>query len=201
MKNPSHNFGSPPADSAHFSLGYLNVAFVFSVPGRAEAVQQKPIFDITGRHLDMALKSHLAPAMPAIFPSSDRYDYRITNAHALPLAHALGDARTQAADAEIRLPANIERVRDELIGCRLVVLCGDKAKLLKKHLSDYAVVSAGHLSMTGLNSRWPDRKQLAANPNWMTLSGDERTAERIACWARDVAGQVGTVLGVSVAQN
>ena len=113
----------------------------------------------------------------------------------------MGDARTEADDAEIRLPANIARVRDELIGCRLVVLCGDKAKLLKKHLTDFAVVSAGHLSMTGLNRRWPDRKQLAANPNWTTLSTDERTAQRISCWARDVAGQVSIVLGVAAANN
>jgi hypothetical protein len=197
MKIPSKNFDSPSATSAHFWPGYLDVAFVFSAPGRAEADQQKPIFDLTGRHLDLALKRHLAPALPTIFPSRDRYDYRITNAHALPLAHALGDARTEADDAEIR----IERVRDELIGCRLVVLCGDKAKLLKKHLSDFAVVSAGHLSMTGLNRRWPDRKQLAANPNWTMLSTDQRTAERISCWARDVAGQVSIVLGVAASDD
>lgn len=200
MNSPA-NSSDLPVESAHFWPGYLDVAFIFSAPGSAEARELKPIADITGRHLDSALKRHLSPALPSFFPSIDRYDYRITNAHALPLALARGDARTEADDAEIRLPANIERVRDELIGCRLVVLCGDKAKLLKKHLSDFAVVSAGHLSMTGLNSRWPDRKQLAANRNWMTLSGDERTAERISCWARDVAGQVETVLGVSAAHN
>lgn len=196
MNIPSNTLGFPTPASVHFWHGHLDVAFVFSAPGRAEAHQKKPIFDITGHHLDWALTRHLAPALPTIFQSMDRYDYRITNAHVLPLALALGDVRTEADDAAIRSPANIARVRDELTGCRLVVLCGDKAKLLKKHLGGFAVVSAGHLSMTGLNSRWPNRKLLADDPRWAALSGEERTAERISFWARDVTDQASIVLGI-----
>lgn len=131
MQIPPNKIEFPPPVSAHFWPGRLDVAFVFAAPGSAEAHQLKPIFDITGRHLDLALARHLAPALPTVFPSIDRYSYRITNAHALPLARALGDKRTEADDANIRLPANIERVRNERLGCRLVVLCGDKAKLQK----------------------------------------------------------------------
>lgn len=181
-----------PADappSAHFWPGRLDVAFVYSAPGSFEAHHLKPIFDVTGEHLDLALLHHLAPALPSVFPSIDRYDYRITNAHAAPLAHALGDGRTEAGNAVIRLTSNVERVRHELAGCRLVVLCGKKAHLLRKHLADFPLVLAGHTSMNGLNSRWPARKQRAQVPHWDAMSGAQRTASRIALWALDVEDQ------------
>lgn len=197
MQNPSNNLRLPQSPSAYYWPGSLDVAFVFSAPGSAEAHQVKPIFDITGRHLDMVLERHLSLALPTVFSSGDRYSYRITNARSLPLARAFGDVRTEADDAEIQLASNMKRVRDELLGCRLVVLCGDKAKLLKKNLSSFSVVSAGHLSMTGLNRRWPERKQ--PDPHWATLTGEERTAVRIALWARDVATQTSKVLGVGAA--
>ncbi|MFC0134364.1 hypothetical protein [Massilia eurypsychrophila] len=147
----------PPASSAHFWFGSLDVAFVFSAPGSFEACHLKPIFDVTGEHLQVALSRHLVPALPTVFPSAERYDYRISNAHSSPLAKARGDRRTEAGDSTIKLPSNVERVRDDLAGCRLVVLCGKKAQRLQTQLADFPLILAGHTSMNGLNSSWPGK--------------------------------------------
>lgn len=74
------------------------------------------------------------------------------------------------------------------------MLCGNKAHLLRKHLADFSLVLAGHTSMNGLNSRWPDRKQKAVDPDWDALSGAERTARRIELWALHVQAQTGALL-------
>lgn len=178
------------SQSAHFWPGWLDVGFVLSAPGTFEASRLKPAFGVTGAHLDLALTRHLVPALPGVFPSAHRYDYRITNAYASPLSHARGDGRTEADDADIRIQTNADRVRDELAGCRLVVLCGAKAALLKYQLPDLAVVVAGHTSMSGLNSRWQNTRQREHDQSWDAKSGDERTAGRIALWAHDVETQV-----------
>lgn len=117
--------------SNYFWLGSLDVGFVFSAPGTHEADQLVPLAGATGVHLDMALNRHLMPALPEAFPTGNRYDYRITNAHITPLSHALGHGRTEANDGVIRTLTNADRVRAELAGCRLVILCGAKAQLLK----------------------------------------------------------------------
>lgn len=172
----------------HFWPGWLDVAFVFSAPGTFEADWGKPVAGVTGEHLDLALVQ-LASALPEIFPSAQRYDYRITNAYPAPLSHARGDARTEAAGAAITARANVARVREELHGCRLVVLCGNKAGLLRQNLRDVHVLVAGHTSMNGLNARWPDRKRRLVDPAWDSKSGAQRTTDRIALWARDVECQ------------
>lgn len=173
----------------HFWPGWLDVAFVFSAPGTFEADRGKPVAGATGEHLDLALVQ-LASALPEIFPSAHRYDYPITNAYPAPLSHARGDERTEAAGAAITAPDNIARVREELHECRLIVLCGNKAGLLGKYLREGHVLVAGHTSMNGLNTRWPDRKRRLVDLAWDSKSGAQRTTDRIALWARDVECQV-----------
>lgn len=184
----------PSGSVVHFWPGHLDVAFVYSAPGKFEADAGRPIAKLTGRHLEAALARHLAPALPSVFASADRYAYRITNAHTRPLARAYGDANTEASDADIRLASNVARVQAELAGCRLVVLCGAKAQLLSKHLVDYPLVLAGHTSVSGLNTRWPNEMLVVANQAWDAMSGPERTAGRIALWAADVERQIRALL-------
>lgn len=181
MKNPLS-----PHKTAHYWHGRLPVAFVFSAPGSFEAANGKPIFDRTGDHLTAALERHLAPALPSIFPSIDRYDYRITNAYSKPLAKALGDTRTEARKVEIRDPANIDRVITELRDCSLVVLCGKRPGWLKEEIHGFKLVLASHISMSGLNKRWPDAVQLETDLDWMSRSGADKTYIRIEQWADDV---------------
>jgi hypothetical protein len=179
---------------AHFWQGSLQVAFVFSAPGTWEAHQLKPVFDVTGKHLDMALGCHLTQALPSVFASCDRYDYRITNASAIPVSLALGHGKTEAARSEVMKEANRDRVRAELVGCQLVVLCGKRAHLLEKHLTGFPLVLVGHISMSGLNMGWSHDSQLALDPDWSEKTGKQRTAVRIAHWARNVEDQVRVLL-------
>lgn len=178
-----HSSDSP---TVHFWRGTLNVGFILSAPGTFEAKECKPAFGVTGTHLDRALKI-LKSELPTIFLSTDRYEYRITNAYSKPLSIARGDSRTEAPNTSISNHINVERLRDELNGCRLVVLCGDKAHLLKKYLSDFPLVIASHTSSAGLNSRWPKNR---LGDGWAAKMPSERTNERIRRWASEVNDQV-----------
>lgn len=177
----------------HYWHGALPVAFLLSVPGSAEADQLRPVAGVTGRNLGQAL-AHLVATLPAAFPTKDRYAYRISNAWAAPLSKALGHAHTEATRAQILPPENVARVRADLAGIALVVLCGDRAQYLEAQLADFALVRAAHTSINGLNSTWPSAERAMFDPGWMARKPSQRTAARLALWAEDVARQVAALL-------
>ena len=141
--------------SAHFCRGHIPVAFVFSAPGDKEVRSRKPIAGDTGANLQSAL-IHLHSAQPTLFPSLHRYDYRITNAFSEPIAVALGHRASEANDSQIRDPANVLRVLRELDGCNLVVLVGNKARVLAQAIreSGSTVVEVPHVGNKGLNAKF-----------------------------------------------
>ncbi len=147
--------------SPHFCTGHIPVAFVFSAPGEKEVRDGKPVAGDTGSNLESALL-HLHSARPALFPSVHRYDYRITNAFSAPIATALGHGASEASDTKIKDPGNVRRVLREVEGCDLVVLSGNKARLLAKAIrtSGKPVVEVPHVGNRGLNGRFdvPDLK-------------------------------------------
>jgi uracil-DNA glycosylase len=175
--------------SPHFCRGYIDVAFVFSAPGEKEMRDGKPVAGETGRNLELAL-GHLQFAQPTRFPSCHRYDYRITNAISQPLAVALGHPTSEARDTEIQAPGNVQRVLRELEGCSLVVLGGNKARLLARDIgeSGKTVVEVPHVGNRGLNVFMvPDGLKLA--------SPLDRRRHRVQLWAdavlRAIAGEDG----------
>jgi uracil-DNA glycosylase len=127
----------------------------------------------------------LTQARPEAFPSPARYDYRITNAFAPALARSLGDKRTEATGREILDPANVTRVRQELEGMQLVVLCGNRAAYLREELykSGRNVIQCSHTSNQGLNSRHNSAVLRASTPN-------ERRKRRIHSWAMSLLLQL-----------
>jgi uracil-DNA glycosylase len=138
--------------SPHFCRGHFPVAFVFSAPGEKEMRAGKPVAGETGKNLQSAL-IRLNSAQPGRFPSLDRYDYRITNAISTPMAVALGDSASEALDTEIRADPNVQRVLQEVEGCSLVVLSGNKAKVLARamQVTGTPVVEVPHVGNKGLN--------------------------------------------------
>lgn len=164
--------------SAHFCEGHLDVAFVFSTPGAEELRAGRPVAGATGENLSMALP-HLRAARPDLFPSLERYGYRITNAWPIPTAVALGHPTSEASDSEIQESRNARRVDDELAGCRLAILSGEKAKLLTHALtlSERSVVGVPHVGNQGLATY-----RLFA-PSHTPLA---RRQERVRLWAEDV---------------
>lgn len=170
-----------PAPSAHYNRGRHPVAFVFSTPGARELAAVRPVAGVTGENLDFAL-GYLHSADPRRFPSTDRYAYRITNAHTKPLAASLGHAASEATPAEILAPDNVARVRAELAGCVVVVLCGLRAQLLAAALASPGRV-VGRASHTG------NRALVAKYHGPAFAAGTDGRARRILRarqWARDV---------------
>ena len=176
----------PACTEPHYNQGTLSVAFVFSVPGTREALAAQPIAGKTGEHLTKALQD-LKRHLPQIFQSTVAYEYRITNAYGVPTSIALGHARTEVPNNFISAPTNVARVRDELVDCQLVLLCGDKAQLLAPFLGDHLLVHTGHTSASGLNSRWPNK---LLDKKWLQRTSADRTGERIRMWSEQVRQQV-----------
>lgn len=178
---PETGAGPQEPSSAHLCKGHIPVAFVFSAPGEEEQREGRPVAGDTGTNLESALV-HLHSAQPALFPSRHRYDYRITNAWPEPLAIASGHRASEARDTEIREPRNVRRVLRELVGCNLVVLSGNKARLLAHPLreSGRTVVEVPHVGNKGLNGTFktPARLRLA--------SSFARREHRVQLWATAV---------------
>ena len=167
--------------SAHYCKGSLPVAFVFSVPGRKEELEGKPVVGATGNNLDFALAA-LHGAKPQLFKSQNRYSYRITNAYDDPTYKAK-NGFTERSKNEILYPGNVERVVNELKGCEIVVLCGRRAQLLKNEIEKVAVhrvISMWHTSSRALFVKYneSDVRQLPTSPM--------RTKRRAELWASEL---------------
>ncbi len=170
--------------TAHYCPGVpgVRVAFLFSAPGRLEEEKSAPVAGVTGANLDAAL-AWLRGVEPALFPSGNRYDYRVTNAFAEVLYEGK-HGRTEASRAEVLAPANVARVLRELDGVEAVVLCGGKACLLKPALeaAGLIVVEACHCGNRGLVGRYrSSRPELSA-----LASSKERSRKRAELWGADV---------------
>jgi hypothetical protein len=141
--------------SPHFCRGDIPVAFLFSAPGDEERGQGRPVAGDTGTNLELALR-HLHSALPMLFRLVHRYDYRITNAWPEPIAVALGNRASEGSDAQIRDPDNVHRVLQELEACNLVILSGNKARLLAEVIgaSGRQYVEVPHVGNKGLNGSY-----------------------------------------------
>jgi hypothetical protein len=169
------------ASSPHFCRGDIAVAFVFSAPGDEERRQGRPVAGDTGANLELAL-GHLHSALPLLFRSAHRYDYRITNAWPEPIAVALGHRGSEGYDIQIRNPHNVQRVLQELEGCNLVILSGNKARLLAEAVkgSGRRYVKVPHVGNKGLNGKYAVPADLAS------ASPAVRREYRVRHWADDV---------------
>lgn len=176
---------SPPIDlvahTAHHWQGQLPVAFVFSVPGSYEKSAGRPVAGATGENLSFALE-HLHSELSAVFPSTDRYAYRITNAYAKPIAKSLGDASSQARDLQVQAPNNIARVLRDLDGCAFVILCGLKAQLLADSIRQdgRTVACSWHTSNQALSNKFSS-VEVAKLPDAYA-----RRRLRAKLWAREL---------------
>jgi hypothetical protein len=167
--------------SPHYNKGRLAVAFVFSAPGARELADEKPIAGEAGKNLDFALE-YLHAVRPSEFESTDRYDYRITNAFAKPLARSIGNGTSEAKPTQVLEPGNVARVLKELRGCRLVVLCGRRAQLLSQAISQSGrkVLHACHIGNRALITTYKGAKGTAA------ASPRERRQLRAKLWAKEL---------------
>lgn len=171
--------------SSHYNHGYLPLAFVFSVPGAVESNEHRPVSGATGENLSIAL-TYLHSWVPHLFESLDRYAYRITNTYVYPIAKSLGYKYSEARKADVVSFENIDRVRQDIVGCSVVVLCGLRAQLLSPYISTtgIATINAWHTSNQALSKKY-NTLEIKGIPN-ATL----RRNNRSRLWAKDLANLV-----------
>ncbi|TAN14605.1 MAG: hypothetical protein EPN35_14900 [Rhodanobacter sp.] len=169
----------------HLCPGKLHTAFVFSVPGRHEEKGSQPVAGATGTNLNNAL-AILHVRRPDLFESSEKYDYRITNAYHKPIWPKQNNGRSEATADEIKGPSNRDRVVRELEDCTLIVWCGKKAqhveRLVANRLARKIHIEVPHLSPRALWS-------LKVPPGSPSLEGATVYEARIELWVARVLEQ------------
>ena len=172
-------------NGAHFNEGTRkDIAFVFSVPGRFEFYNNKPVVGETGVHLeeiiDMLnmLDNHNVKGVSKI----KRYDFRITNSYPVPMY----GTKSEPNKDDIINDENIKRLLLELEDISgAIVLFGRKAQYIEsvlkkeKKLENVVFICERHLSLRSLNSIDKDISGKA-----ITKGNNENTRKRlevIAC--------------------
>ena len=140
----------------YYNKGIKNdIAFVFSVPGKLELYNNRPVVGETG----VLLEDLMFLLKDEIFKDIDknkrtnRYDYRITNSFNQPTFKAK-DNRTEASKTEIEEKNNIERLRNELIDItNYIFVFGDKAKIAIENLKGLKakLIFVRHLGLMSVN--------------------------------------------------
>ena len=172
----------------HFCPGLSNttVAFIFSAPGRREAEEGVPVAGITGKNLDAALKI-LHRESPALFPSTSRYEFRISNAY-VGVLHKNKDGRTEGTKREILDDGNIARVLKDIAGVKVVILCGLKPGYLRDRITNagFYTAIACHCGNRGLSQTFQN-----SHPSLKGIKNStERTSKRTELWAHDILRQL-----------
>ena len=143
--------------------GVSSVAFMFACPGHKEELAGRVVAGATGKNLDILLSIFMHSEhkeIRALFPSSNRYDYLITNASDIIHYPSL-DGTSLPSLKEYSCDSNIERLYSELSGIDYVIAFGQQAKNAARRVeSMYGpfdgklplfICSAPHLSFLSLN--------------------------------------------------
>lgn len=140
----------------HIERGTCRMAAaVFSAPGRHEQAAGRPAAAGTGANLTLLGASLAGQGVPLL---ARRGEFTITNAWPR-VEHQEATGRSEATDAEILQPDNLERLAGEVGAVTDSIFCfGDKAHLAVAELArqgrlqpDCRVVGVRHLSMRSLN--------------------------------------------------
>ena len=140
------------------------VGFIFACPGQKEQAAQKVVSGSTGNNLNLLISSLSGTSNSSVrllFPTTDRYDYLITNASEI-IHYPAHDGRSLPTRKEYMTERNIERLCDELKNLRLVIAFGVQAKEVAQAVekaykekgveqSPHFITSLPHLSFLSLN--------------------------------------------------
>jgi hypothetical protein len=151
--------------------------FVFICPGRFEASRGYPCAAGTGANLARVLVT-LNERLPALFPSSARDRYVITNSWEKVEYPALTQRSVPTLE-EVLAAANLERLAAEIAPLQTVVACGAHAHAAVRALADRGAIRARlafgrHLSQRAINM----------------IPGASDTPGRIGVWCDGVIAQL-----------
>jgi uracil-DNA glycosylase len=145
------------ANCPHFNKGkLLQVALIFSAPGRAEKECGRPVSGQTGKNLTILLDKLKSGGY---FTEYDCiYDFRITNA-IKTIEFNKETGRTEATKKEICKQQNIDRLYEEIKDIKGFIICfGEKAGIAiaalkeKYELPNVKIIKTRHLGLQSLNS-------------------------------------------------
>lgn len=140
------------------------VAFMFACPGQKEQQAGKVVAGVTGKNLNKLLEilsKSEDEKIRALFPSTDRYDYLITNSSD-KIHYPAYDSTSLPKKSEYSDDANLNRLYNELDHIEYVIAFGAQAKDVSK-LIEYKyelrevsprpkfITSLPHLSLLSLN--------------------------------------------------
>lgn len=144
--------------------GTSHVAFMFACPGQKEEKAGKVVAGTTGKNLNLllsVLSSSENERIRGLFPSSDRYDYLITNSS--DIIHYLAlDGTSLPSKNEYSDDANLNRIYHEVENSKYVIAFGNQAKetaklvAMKYNMREVSpkpifITSLPHLSLLALN--------------------------------------------------
>ncbi len=178
------------------------VAFMFACPGQKEQEAGRVVAGATGKNLNTLL-SILAESenekVRALFPSTDRYDYLITNSSDTVHYPAL-DKTSLPSKSEYSDDANLNRLYRELDHVKYVIAFGAQAKDVSR-LVEYKyqlrevtprptfITSLPHLSLLALNQISED-----INGNHIERGDKEATRKRLTVVAKMLTDNIEDLL-------
>ena len=115
-----------------------------------------------------------------IFPSTNRYYYRITNSSSKVFYARKDNGKTEDNPKNIKRLDNINRILDEIDGCRIIILCGARAHEIKDSIKDKIVVLTYHFGNRWMGNKYPNSEFS------IRLSSEERNKERMIRCAKEI---------------
>ena len=166
----------------------IKTAFIFACPGQEEEKSGRLVNGQTGKNLD-AMLGYLKAEMPELFPSVDRYDYRITNSSE-SVHYMAFDGRTEPSRKEIKSPENLERLASDISGYDVIITFGNSAAFaaekIKGRFPDVRFLYSRHLSFLSLNSGI--KTDIDGNP--IQRGAPDSTAKRLEVAADEILRQL-----------
>lgn len=137
------------------------IALMGACPGAQEEEQGRPFIGDAGTHLAAMIRI-INAISPAKFPSEDRDDYTLLNAHPVPRyeGRAGYDGNTEPTRPEVMCDVNIVRLNQQLRQSRInrILLAGTRPQWLAERLVlDFPrieVFVCGHPSSSAWNRRY-----------------------------------------------
>ena len=157
----------------------IRTCIMLSAPGRHEEDAGLPAAGATGTNLNTLLEQ-LHTHRPDLFPTTNKSDYAIINAHP-EIEYPGKTGRSEAALNELRSPKNLERLERLLEPHDLVLALGAKAR---------AACEASRVDAVVLRGIHPGNQAINLTYKSSASTGPARRCDRIHQFALDLLQQL-----------
>lgn len=184
-------------NKTHYQDGtQVNIAIVFSCPGKEEEKENRPAIGQTGKNLESLLE--ILAESEEIFENIKKDDLRITNSWD-QVEYQEKTERTEANYDEILQKENLDRLYEDVNEIEELIICsGERAEVAilaliyaNKISSKIKIIKIRHLGLRGLNQIKYDENEKEIK----SVKGDrgiekENTRKRLKVIAKEVLEQL-----------